>query len=181
MPPAPSGLAGRLLVSHPSLRDDNFRESVVLLHSHSPAEGAMGVIINRPMQSVLADASPVLAGTPLAGMPLFQGGPVSADRFAIGGWRWLSAVDAELRYGLEREAAEILAASGVHELRAYVGYSGWSPGQLENELRLNAWVICPFTQEIAASQGEAMWKALLRLHAPDLLLQAGAPDDPGLN
>lgn len=100
MPPAPSGLAGRLLVSHPSLRDDNFRESVVLLHS--PAEGAMGVIINRPMQSVLADASPVLAGTPLAGMPLFQGGPVSADRFAIGGWRWLSAVDAELRYGLER-------------------------------------------------------------------------------
>ena len=76
-------LAGRLLVSHPSLRDGNFRETVVLLHSHSSSQGAMGVIINRPLPAVLAEASPPLQGTPLARLPMFQGGPVAADRFVL--------------------------------------------------------------------------------------------------
>lgn len=181
MPPASVSLAGRLLVSHPSLKDGNFRETVVLLHSHAPAQGAMGVIINRPLPAVLAEASPSLHGTALARLPMFQGGPVSADRFVLGGWSWSAGGQAELRYGLDRESAEALVTGGEHVLRAYVGYSGWSPGQLENELRMNAWVICPFTPEAAAAEGEAMWRLLLRMHAPELLLQAGAPDDPGLN
>lgn len=174
-------LAGRLLVSHPSLRDGNFRETVVLLHSHSSSQGAMGVIINRPLPAVLAEASPPLQGTPLARLPMFQGGPVAADRFVLGSWSWPACGEVELLHGLDRESAEALVSGGGHVIRAYVGYSGWSPGQLEHELRMNAWVICPFTREVAASEGEAMWRLLLRLHAPELLLQAGAPDDPGLN
>ncbi|MGA0132932.1 MAG: YqgE/AlgH family protein [Opitutales bacterium] len=181
MAPASVSLAGRLLVSHPSLRDENFRETVVLIHSHSLSEGAMGVIINRPMPGTLADASPPLAGSPLGAVALHQGGPVAADRFALGSWSWSSGASADLRYGLEREVAEALLAAGTHVIRAYVGYSGWSPGQLEDELRLDAWVVCPFTAEVAAAEGEAMWRLLLRTHAPELLLQAGAPDDPGLN
>ena len=181
MSSAPPGLAGRLLVSHPSLRDGNFRDTVVLLHSHSAAEGALGVIINRGIAGVLSDASPALAGSAVGRIPLFQGGPVSPDRFAIGAWAWDDGGSAELRYGLEKDAAEALLAAGRHELRAYVGYSGWSPGQLEGELRMNAWIVCPFTREVSEADGEAMWRLLLRLHAPDLLLQAGAPDDPGLN
>ena len=174
-------LAGRLLVSHPSLKDGNFRETVVLLHSHSVTQGAVGVIINRPLPAALAEASPPLQGTPLARIPLFQGGPVSADRFVLGGWSWPARGEAELRYGLDRDSAEALLAEGRHVLHAYVGYSGWSPGQLEDELRMNAWVVCPFTRETSEAEAEAMWRMLLRLHAPELLLQAGAPDDPRLN
>jgi putative transcriptional regulator len=66
-------------------------------------------------------------------------------------------------------------------LRAYVGYAGWSPGQLENELRMNAWVVCPFDASCAALEGEVLWKHLLAAHRPDLRLEADSPDDPGLN
>lgn len=181
MPAAAVSLAGRLLVSHPSLKDGNFRETVVLIHSHSRAEGAVGVIINRPLPAVLSEASPALFGSPLASVPMFQGGPVAEDRFVLGGWSWNAADEAELHHGLDKESAEALVSDGGHVLRAYVGYSGWSPGQLENELRMNAWVICPFTRAAASAEGEGLWRLLLRTHAPELLLQAGAPDDPGLN
>jgi|GEM_PF-4702084 len=56
---APQTLAGRLLVSHPQLRDDHFRETVVLLHTHDAAEGALGVIVNRPLRRVLGQINPL--------------------------------------------------------------------------------------------------------------------------
>ena len=63
-------LAGRLLVSHPLQRDEHFHETVVLIHSHDRADGAMGVILNRPYGRTLGQAQPASAGSPLVRLPL---------------------------------------------------------------------------------------------------------------
>jgi putative transcriptional regulator len=174
-------LAGRLLVSHPLQRDEHFHESVVLIHAHDRADGAMGVILNRPYGRTLGQAQPRLLGTPLDRLPLHFGGPVSADQLAFGGWRFATRGPAALRYGISREEAETLAGDPAFRLFGFVGYAGWDAGQLENELRLNAWITCPFDRVCARLEGEAFWKALLVKHRPDLRLAADSPEDPGLN
>lgn len=178
---APRTLAGRLLVSHPQLRDDHFRETAVLLHSHSPEEGALGVIVNRPLGRVLGQVGSSASIAPLDGVPLFEGGPVATDRLAFGGWYFPPRGEPEVRFGLGQDEAAELVADGRFRLSAFVGYAGWSPGQLENELRMNAWVVCPFDALCVDFEGVELWKKLLERHRPDLRLEADSPDNPGLN
>ncbi len=178
---APQTLAGRLLVSHPQLRDDHFRETVVLMHTHDAAEGALGVIVNRPLGRVLGQIQTSAELKPLDGVPLFEGGPVATDRLAFGGWRFPAKGEPEVRFGLGQEEAAELAKDGRFRLSAYIGYAGWSAGQLENELRMNAWVVCPFDALCGELEGIDLWKKLLERHRPDLRLEADSPDNPGLN
>ncbi len=181
MADAARSLAGQLLVSHPQLRDVHFRETVVLLHSHAPTAGALGVIVNRPLGRVLGQLDATVSLRTLAEAPLFEGGPVAADRLAFGGWRFPPVGEAEVRFGLDQEEAATLAADPAFALRGYVGHAGWSPGQLENELRMNAWAVCPLGPVCAELDGVELWKKLLELHRPDLRLEADSPDNPGLN
>lgn len=178
---APLSLAGRLLVSHPQLRDDHFRETVVLLHTHSASDGALGVILNRALGRVLGQIGDTAGLLSLQGVPLFEGGPVATDRLAFGGWFFPDVGEPEVRFGLDQEAAAELALDPRFRLSAFIGYAGWSPGQLENELRMNAWVVCPFDGQHAAFEGVDFWKKLLERHRPDLRLEADSPDQPGLN
>jgi putative transcriptional regulator len=177
----PRTLAGWLLVSHPQLRDDHFRETVILLHSHDAKDGALGVIINRPLGRELGQVDADVNLVPLEGVPLFEGGPVATDRLAFGGWHFPADAEPEVRFGLDQEEAVRLAEDRRFALRAYVGYAGWSPGQLENELRMNAWVVCPFDGACADLEEIGLWKHLLAAHRPDLRLEADSPEDPGLN
>lgn len=174
-------IAGRVLVSHPMQRDEHFCETVVLIHAHSAADGAMGVILNRPMGQDLGQVQEEFRVGPLAGVPIHIGGPCSADRMALGGWKFSARGPAAIRYGISREEAEALAAVGDYRLFAYVGYAGWSPGQLEKELRLNAWVVCPFERATAELTEQAYWKGLLARHRPDLRLVLDSPENPGHN
>ena len=178
---APRSLAGQLLVSHPQLRDEHFRETVVLLHSHTVADGALGVIVNRPLGRLLGQVDSSATAEALAGVPLFEGGPVATDRLAFGGWCFPAGMAAEVRFGLGQEDAVKLAEDGRFRLAAYVGYAGWAAGQLENELRMNAWVVCPFDGTCAELEGLDFWKKLLERHRPDLRLEADSPENPGLN
>ena len=173
-------LAGRLLVSHPLQRDANFDRSVVLLHSHD-RDGALGVILNRPLGQALGQAQAAFASSPLSDVPLHFGGPVATDRMAFGGWSFPSGASSVLRYGVHREEAPQLARDPTFRLFAYVGYSGWGGGQLEEELRLGAWVTCDFEARFMAHEGEQLWRALLVHHRPDQRLAMDSPDDPGLN
>ena len=178
---APQTLAGRLLVSHPQLRDDHFRETVVLLHTHDAGEGALGVIVNRPLGRVLGQIKSTAELKPLDDVPLFEGGPVATDRLAFGGWRFPVNAEPEVRFGLDQEEAALLARDGRFSLAAYIGYAGWSPGQLEKELKMNAWVVCPFDASCAELEGVELWKKLLERHRPELRLEADSPENPGLN
>ncbi len=134
-----SSLTGRLLVASPALADPNFDRAVVLLLDHDE-EGSLGVVLNRPTPVGVGDI--LLPWAPLAGEPgvVFQGGPVSLDS-ALGvavipgdegplGWRRVHGA-----IGLvDLEAPPELLAAALGSLRIFAGYSGWGPGQLEEEL-----------------------------------------------
>lgn len=174
--------AGQLLLAHPGLRDPNFRRTVVLMSVHND-EGAMGVIINRPLGKQLGEINAEFAMGPLAGVPLYHGGPVEPAQLIIVSWQWLEVESAfQLHFGLAPDkAAEMVGQPGV-TLRAYLGYSGWSAGQLENEMKQDTWF--PTTVEaepMEEREGVALWRSLLGALNPELRLLAEEPDDPTVN
>lgn len=178
---AESSLAGQVLLAHPSLTEANFCQTTVLLHSHTEDDGALGVILNRPLGRALGEVERRFRDGPLADVALHIGGPVNVSQMAFGGWRFAARGPARIRYGLdEAEAAELAADPDFH-LRAYVGYSGWTAGQLENEIRLNAWVTHTFDRLIEDSAGVELWKAWMTRARPDLRLLADSPENPGFN
>lgn len=173
-------LAGQLLISHPMQQDEHFGETVVLIHAHD-ADGAMGVILNRPMGRVLGELKIDLMASPLASVAMHVGGPVSTDRMAFGGWRFGARGPAALRYGIsEAEALELVKDPTFH-LFAFVGYAGWRSGQLENELKHHVWVTSRFERQHEQWEGRDMWLKILWQNRPELRLEMKSPEDLGLN
>lgn len=179
---SPSTLAGQLLLAHPVLRDPNFRRTVVLLSGHDP-DGAMGVVLNRPLDRQLGELNADFAASPLAGVPLYAGGPVDPDHLLIVTWQWLPAEHAfQLNFGVEVEQAAGLIGQPGLTVRAFLGYSGWSKGQLENELRHDTWITTPVEGDwLIKFDGVALWRGLISHLEPDLKVLADAPDDPTVN
>jgi len=177
----PASLAGQVLLAHPSLDDVHFRRTAVLLHHHTAKHGALGVVLNRPLARTLADLDSRFAGGPVAAALAHEGGPVHPDRLALASWRLGPDGLGDLRFGLAEEEASLLAADPAVRLRAYVGHAAWSPGQLDNELRLNAWVVAPLGPDAETLAGEALWRRWIGRLRPDLRLAADAPGDLGLN
>lgn len=180
--PTPGALAGSLLLAHPSLRDDNFRRSVILLSSHDE-NGAMGVVLNRPMGKRLAELTADFALSPLASVPLFKGGPVETEQLLLCGWRpHEDGTGFQLMFGIDpQKAIELQSENGVH-LRAFLGYSGWSGGQLENELKHNTWVVSPLVVDLlGGEQEDALWKTILGGISHEWKLLAEEPEDPTVN
>jgi len=176
-------LAGSLLLAHPSLRDGNFRRSVVLLSSHDE-EGAVGVVLNRPLGRRLCDINAAFSLGPLSNVPVYSGGPVQPEQLLLCAWRILPDDGGfRLHFGLDPVKAEELAGSGddLH-FRAFLGYSGWSAGQLENELEHNTWVITGIPGDLASySPGEGLWRELLAGIDHEWKLLADEPEDPSAN
>lgn len=182
-----SSLTGRLLVASPALADPNFDRAVVLLLDHDE-EGSLGVVLNRPTPVGVGDI--LLPWAPLAGDPgvVFQGGPVSLDS-ALGvavipgdegplGWRRVHGA-----IGLiDLEAPPELVAAALGSLRIFAGYSGWGPGQLEEELKSGAWYVVESEPgDVSSPEPENLWRAVLRRQRSRLAMMATYPDDPSLN
>lgn len=177
----PARLAGQVLLAHPSLEDANFRRAVVLLHAHDAAEGAFGVILNRPLDRALGAVERRFRDGPLAPVPLYAGGPVQEDRLAFAAWTLGRDGLRDVRFGLDEAEAAAAIVRPDCRLRAYVGHSGWSGGQLERELKLGAWVVAPLGPEAETLVGEDLWRRWLRRAQPELGLTLDAPGDVGLN
>jgi putative transcriptional regulator len=175
-------LAGQLLLAHPLLRDPNFRRTVVLLSGHD-ADGAMGVVLNRPLGRPLGELNTEFALSPLAAVPLYQGGPVDPAHLILVTWQWVPAEHAfQLSFGLEVAKAATLVGRPGLTMRAFLGYSGWSKGQLENELRQNTWITTPVEGDwLLKHDGVPLWRNLLAHLEPELKVLADAPDDPTVN
>ena len=119
--PATTSLAGSILLAHPTLRDPNFRRSVVLLSAHDE-EGAMGVVVNRPLQQTLADLDEAFGTSGLAKVPVYAGGPVQAKQVILCGWRFTGLDNTfRLHFGLMPERAEELMREEGLQLRAFLG------------------------------------------------------------
>jgi putative transcriptional regulator len=183
-----SGYTGRLLVATPGLEDPNFRRAVVLMLDHTE-DGALGIVVNRPLE---VDVSAVLpAWQPYTTAPgrLFQGGPVQLDS-ALG----LVAVpgDGDEPVGVKRIVGSLglidldtppeIVAGGVAGLRIFAGYAGWSAGQLEEEIEVGGWYVVDAEPRDAFTDApSALWQAVLRRQRGDLALVSTFPDDPALN
>jgi putative transcriptional regulator len=176
-------LAGFLLGAHPGLADPHFKHSVVLLSAHTPADGALGVIINRPTGQTLG-AYRDDAKTPLLhNLPVYQGGPVGDKEIILVAWKWhLAEQSFRLFFGLEPDKLqELIHIDPTIEARAFLGYSGWSAGQLEVELSRFDWAISPFMQPFGKLPPQALWRNLLEKVRPEWSILADFPDDPSLN
>ncbi len=181
--PEKDSLAGKILLSHPAMKHDAFRRTVVLITAHD-AGGAMGVILNRPLGKTLDDTDARFAGNPLGPLPLYEGGPVAGNQLIFSGWhRSMPDKHFHLYFGLTRERALDMAVSdpGIR-LRCFLGHAGWAPGQLENEMKHNGWLASPMDAEsVNTIDGVALWHAMLGKHHPAMRLLADAPDSPELN
>lgn len=178
--PAKETVAGSLLLAHPSLRDPNFRRTVVLMSAHG-ADGAMGVVLNRPLGKKLGDLNGQFALGPLAGVPLFNGGPVETHQLLLAAWQ-PRADGFQLQFGLDPARAEqLIGEEGAH-IRAFLGYSGWTGGQLENELKQSTWIVTDIPPDLLEHpQDDGLWRGVLNGVGDEWKLLADEPEDPGRN
>ncbi|MBT3469598.1 MAG: YqgE/AlgH family protein [Opitutae bacterium] len=176
--------SGNLLVARPSLLDPNFFRTVILLSMHSPDEGAMGVILNRPTGKTIGEHNKEFQFSPISETPVYQGGPVGTEQFMLAAWRWPSQVNAfELHFGVTQDKlGELKTKYSDLEARCFVGHSGWSPQQLEKEIQHQAWMVSTMRLDLLCQhQGVDLWKKVACDLNPDLRIEVEAPDDPSRN
>ena len=145
------------------------------------AEGAMGVVLNRPLGKRLGELNGDFALGALAGVPLYAGGPVQTEQLLLVAWQ-NQADGFRLHFGIEPDRAGQLATEEGTELRAFLGYSGWSGGQLEKELKHETWIISDVPSDLLKyQQDEQLWRLVLGALGEEWRLLADEPEDTSLN
>ena len=178
--PGPS-LAGSLLVAHPSMLDPNFRRAVLFLSAHEPDEGAMGVIINRPLDKQISDLVSETPPEGLADVPVFLGGPVGTDHVMLASFEWEKGQGLRINSGASLDQTA-MSSSGTKPIYAFLGYAGWGVGQLEAEMKQNAWVLQkPSRSMLKPERLPKLWFDIMNKLGPWYKMLAAAPDDPSLN
>jgi putative transcriptional regulator len=176
---------GQLLIAGPTLLDPNFWRTVVLVVEHSD-EGALGLVLNRPSETTVGEASDELTELVDRGELLFIGGPVQPSavivlaQFEDPGEAALTAFD---DVGVVRTADSLEAvAAGVRQARAFAGHAGWGPGQLDAELERDDWILEPARLPDAFSaEPRELWSAVLTRKGGSFALVARMPADPSSN
>jgi len=168
---------GNLLVATPQLIDPNFYRAVVLILQHDE-EGSVGVVLNRPTLERVGNHLPEWEKATREGL-VFAGGPVEPE-VAIGisssmsgeptGVAGLSMVD------LTQEPEE---SQGLTQV--YSGYSGWGPGQMEDELEMGSWYVIQASPDDPFANHEALWRDVLRRQGGHLSVVSTFSDEPELN
>lgn len=177
---------GRVLISEPFLDDDYFKRSVVLLCEHNE-EGTFGFVLNNYMEMSLTE---IIDEFPEFETKISIGGPVNNDNLyyihtlgeKIGG---SIEVLPGIYMGGNFEDMKTLISSGLvqeNEIRFFVGYSGWTLGQLENELKDSAWIVSIADAETLMDTSiENLWKKILGEMGENHQLFSNYPEDPNLN
>lgn len=183
---SPDYLSNQFLIAMPNLGDPNFYRSVTYICQHD-AEGALGIVINRPLDLTLADIFAQLSLTHDAGIlarqPVMEGGPVQRERgFVIhpreGKWESSLEVSDRLAVTTSRDILAALAdGSGPTNALVALGYAGWGAGQLDMEMAANAWLTVPCEEEILFETAfEQRWAAAAQrigINISELNLPAG--------
>ena len=161
---------GVLLVAKPELVDPNFRETVVLITQPVPGGGPLGVILNRPTRVRLSEAWPAAGAVPEQFDYIYAGGPVARNQIIFlihsdaGIENGLRVLDNVYLSGDPELLKNIVAAEvKVKSLRAYAGYAGWAPRQLQAEITAGGWYLLPADADtIFTADAAAMWPNLIR-------------------
>lgn len=176
---------GSLLVSEPFILDPNFERSVIMLCEHNE-DGTLGLVLNHRSNLLLSD---VIEGIQVD-IPIYIGGPVQNDALFFlhrttdlaGG----TPVTKDIALGRDLNQAIFLVQEGIltpDNIKFFLGYSGWSPKQLEEEIAQNSWAVhnsfdshLPFVLD-----GDALWKQALISLGPKYAHVANFPKNPSLN
>ena len=178
----PLSLAGSLLVAHPNMLDPNFRRSVLFISAHDATDGALGVILNRPLDKQVADLVSEAPPEGLADVPVFLGGPVGKNQLMFATFEWEDGAGLKLKHNMNVEEADERAGEDIDSIRAFVGYAGWSAGQLEAEMKQKAWILQkPTRAALAPDRLPKLWFEIMRGLGPWYKMLSAAPDDPSLN
>jgi putative transcriptional regulator len=182
-------MTGQLLVAAPTLKDPNFDRTVVLLVAHEPG-GALGVVLNRATEVPVAEVLGPWGDLAREPAVLFEGGPVQPES-AICLARKRPEVKRRLT-GFHQVAGAVgtvdLSADpdrlreSVAGIRVFAGYSGWSPGQLEEEVTAGSWfVFDALPGDPFVSRPDDLWPMVLRRQGDMLAAVAHFPPDVSLN
>ncbi len=174
-------LAGKLLVANGSLFGAVFRQSVILIADHDE-NGALGFVVNQPTLMVI-DRDGSASGVMLVDETVFSGGPVQQGILSV--LALFESPEAASRVIFDSVgllAIDSADPRSVVRARVFAGYSGWGPGQLENEMEEDSWVVTtPTADLIFETAPEDMWSEALRRMGGDYALMATMPYDPSVN
>lgn len=178
--------AGKILIAEPFLKDPNFKRAVVLICDNS-SEGSIGFVINNEFEHTLSEIIPNLTD---ASWPLYLGGPVETDSLhflhripsliddskeVAEGVYWsqdFNTIITLIKEGKVKQA----------DIRFYLGYSGWSEGQLEMEIKEKTWIIATGeARMVFTDTPEKTWKNVLKEMGGEFSFLANSPMDPQLN
>jgi putative transcriptional regulator len=190
--PAPRGyktqidsLRGQLLIAGATLPDPNFARTVVLICEHS-ADGALGIVLNRPGELLVADAAPELAQLTGEDALIDSGGPVQPEALLVLGefddpsYAGMAVVGDVGLMGDGRELSELVDVT--RRARAFAGYAGWGPGQLDAELARDDWFVAPAgVDDIFDTDADELWRRVLERKGGHFALVARMPIDPSVN
>jgi putative transcriptional regulator len=156
----------------------------VLIGAHN-ADGALGVILNRALEVTVADIFPALSELVASGEHLFRGGPVQPSSPVL------------LAEFTHPEVADVLAfgsvgflsgevpgdvGKAIRRARAYAGYSGWGPGQLEAEMEQKSWIVEPAREDdVFTDAPDLLWSRVLQRKGPEYRKLSRMPFDPSMN
>ncbi|MGH8677587.1 MAG: YqgE/AlgH family protein, partial [Burkholderiales bacterium] len=144
-------LTNHFLIAMPNMVDPYFAKSLTFVCEHNE-QGALGLVVNRPTEMTLGalfdQVEIPLEDSDLARLPVYFGGPVQVDRGfvlhrPVGGWQSTLSVSGEVGLTTSKDILQALSQGdgpSRGDILVSLGYSGWAPGQLEQELKQNAWL-----------------------------------------
>lgn len=180
-------LQGHFLVASPHLVDSNFLRSVVLMVQHD-SDGAFGLVLNRVLDKTVSDVWELVASEACdCALPIHVGGPVPRPLVALHGNQ--EYAEQEIVAGVFFTAHKDLLQQLVHDtpeqIRMFSGYSGWSGGQLEGEIKAGGWLSARATADEVFGDIDKVWRKMTRrIHLEilgDTLRPRHVPDDPSWN
>jgi putative transcriptional regulator len=170
-------LSGKLLIASPAM-PDYFHRTVILLVEHSD-QGAFGLVLNRPSETTVGDASPELAELIGDDHLIHVGGPVQPNAVTAVGEHPDPTAATKLIVGAVG-MVDLDDPPELQRLRVYVGYAGWGEGQLDGELEQDAWIVEEAHPDDPFRDGD-LWSEVLARKGGEFALLARMPSDPSVN
>jgi putative transcriptional regulator len=174
----PGSLTNHLLIAMPQLSDPNFAQTVALICEHTD-KGALGIVLNKPLPMKLSDVLSQMKLEPstedIGAQPVLRGGPVHTDRGFVlhrpgGQWDHTHKVSDTIQVTTSRDVLAAMAkGEGPSDAFIALGYAGWDSGQLEREMKENAWATMPVDPRVVFELPfEERWAGAWRLLGIDV-------------
>jgi putative transcriptional regulator len=178
---------GSILISEPYLGDPNFERTVVLICSHSEDEGTFGLVLNRMSNLKLSDVIDVYSDSFEAELGI--GGPVQYNTLhyvhRLTELSQAVKLGEDVYWGGDFEMLRTMIGSGLvspSEIRFFLGYSGWTPGQLQEEIDKNVWIVNNnAANKLFNLEADSLWRSILREMGGKYKVLSNYPVDPRLN